>query len=187
MRFISRGVALSAAALLAACAAHPLTRVPGAGTGFELAGRMSVRAEARVFSSALRWKQDAGGDEIWLNTPLGQTVAHLQDGRDGATLTTAEHRQYRAQSIESLTHTALGWRFPLAGLRHWVLGQPVPGIAQSAPVRDAAGRLAAFTQADWRVSYDYADAAATRPSRLDLSGPDAQIRLVIDRLDVVQP
>jgi outer membrane lipoprotein LolB len=187
MRFLSRGMLLSAVALLAACAADPFTRLPAGGAGFELAGRMSVRAQARVFSSALRWTQNAAGDEIWLNTPLGQTVAHLQDGRDGATLTTAEHKQYRAQSIESLTHSALGWRFPLAGLRHWVLGQPAPGLAQAAPLRDASGRIAAFTQADWRVAFEYADAAATRPSRLDLAGPDAQIRLVIDRLEVAQP
>ncbi len=175
------------AALLGACAGNPLAPVPASTIGFELAGRMSVRYQERAFSSALRWKQSAAGDEIWLNTPLGQTLAYLQDGRDGATLTTAEQKQYRAQSIESLTQSAFGWRFPLAGLRYWALGQVAPGVASSALVRDAGNRLTRFTQADWQLVFEYADSAATRPSRLDLTGSDAQIRLVIDSLDMAQP
>lgn len=174
-------------ALLAGCAADPLAPVPLNSTGFELAGRMSARSQERVFSSALRWKQGAGGDEIWLNTPLGQTLAYLQDGGSGATLTTAEQKIYRAQSIESLTQSAFGWRFPLAGLRYWVFGRPAPGVASGTPERDAQNRVTRFVQADWQVALEYADAAATRPSRLDIAGGDAQIRLVIDSLEAVRP
>lgn len=187
MRSLFRGCALLMAALLAACAGNPLAPVPANTAGFELGGRMSVRYRERAFSSALRWKQDAAGDEVWLNTPLGQTLAHLQDNREGATLTTAEQKQYRAQSIESLTQSAFGWRFPLAGLRYWVLGQTAPGVAHAALARDEADRLIRFVQADWQVSLEYADAAARRPSRLDIDGSDARIRLVIDTLEMLQP
>ncbi len=187
MRSMFRGCALSVAALLGACAGNPLAPVPANTVGFELAGRMSVRYQERAFSSALRWKQNAAGDEIWLNTPLGQTLAYLQDSRDGATLTTAEQKQYRAQSIESLTQSAFGWRFPLAGLRYWVLGQTAPGVAHASLARDDANRITHFVQADWRVAFEYAEPAASRPSRLDITGSDAQIRLVIDSLDMVRP
>ena len=174
-------------AMLAACAGNPLAPVPVNTVGFELAGRMSARSQQRVFSSALRWKQSAGSDEVWLNTPLGQTLAYLQDGRDGATLTTAEQKQYHAQSIESLTQSALGWRFPLAGLRYWVFGQVAPGVAAAGELRDEQNRLTRFTQADWQLAFDYADAAATRPSRVDITGSDVQIRFVIDSLVREQP
>jgi outer membrane lipoprotein LolB len=179
--------ALLFAALLAACAGNPLAPVPLNSAGFDLGGRMAVRYQDRSFSSALRWKQNADGDEIWLNTPLGQTLAHLQDNRAGATLTTAEQKQYHAQTIESLTQSAFGWRFPLAGLRYWVLGQTAPGVDVTAAERDGAQRLTRFAQAGWQVAFEYADAAARRPSRLELTGSDAHIRLVVDSLEMAQP
>jgi outer membrane lipoprotein LolB len=187
MRSMFRCCALVIAALLAACAGNPLAPVPFNTAGFDLAGRMAVRTQDRAFSSALRWKQNADGDEVWLNTPLGQTLAYLQDNRAGATLTTAEQKQYHAQTIESLTQSALGWRFPLAGLRYWVLGQTAPGVAHAELARDGANRISRFVQADWQVALEYADAAALRPSRLELAGGDAHIRLVIDSLELAQP
>ena len=187
MPSISRCCVLLFAALLAGCAANPLSPVPHNDAAFDLSGRIAVRYQERAFSSALRWKQNAAGDELWLNTPLGQTVAHLEDGRDGAVLTTAEQKQYRAQSIEALTQSAFGWRFPLAGLRYWVLGQAAPGIGTSGVGRDTANRLIALTQADWQVAIEYADAAAGRPSRLDINSGDARIRLVIDSLERAGP
>lgn len=187
MFLIPRCGALLFAVLLCGCAGNPLAPVPPNEAAFELAGRVAVRYQERAFSSALRWKQNAAGDELWLNTPLGQTVAYLQDGRDGATLTTADQKQYRAQSIESLTQSAFGWRFPLAGLRYWVLGQAAPGIASAGIVRDAAKRLTAVVQADWQVAIEYADAAADRPARLDINSGDAHIRFVIDSLERGKP
>jgi outer membrane lipoprotein LolB len=187
MRSMFRCCALLAALLLCACAGNPLAPVPANPVGFDLAGRMAVRYQGRAFSSALRWKQDANGDELWLNTPLGQTLAHLQDNRAGATLTAADQKQYHAQSIESLTQSALGWSFPLAGMRYWVIGQPAPGVAHTGLTRDDANRITRFVQADWQVTLEYAEPAAPRPSRIDVAGNDAQIRLVIDSLELARP
>ena len=170
--------------LLGACAGDPLAPVLESTTGFELAGRMAVRSRDSAFSSALRWKQGSGADEIWLNTPLGQTQAHLQQDRRGAILTTAEQKQHRAASIESLTHTAFGWRFPLAGLRYWVLGQVAPGVPAQVLTRDERGRIVSLRQADWDIAFEYADPEAVRPARLELAGAGAQVRLVIDRLEL---
>jgi outer membrane lipoprotein LolB len=184
MRLKFRAGVFVAIALLAACAGNPLATVPPNAVGFELAGRMSVRSRDRAFSSALRWKQNTAADEIWLNTPLGQTLAHLEDGGGGATLTTAEQKQYHAQSIESLTQSVFGWRFPLAGLRYWVLGQTAPGVTHADLQRDQAHRITQFMQADWRVAFEYAEAGAVRPSRVDVAAGDVQIRLVIDHLEL---
>ena len=177
--------AMACAALLAACATTGAL-APTAPPEFELAGRIAVRYQERAFSSAVRWKQSAGGDELWLTAPLGQTIAHLQADAHGATLTAPDQKQYRAGSIESLTRSALGWRFPVAGLRYWVLGRPAPQMTLAAADRDSAGRMTRIEQDDWRVSFAYA-AEGTRPSRIDAEGPDAQIRLVIDELTPVAP
>jgi len=175
------------AALLAGCAGNPLATVPVNVTDFALAGRMAARSQDRSFSCALRWKQSAGADEIWLNTPLGQTLAHLQDNRDGAILTTADQKIYRAGSIEALTKSAFGWRFPLAGLRYWVFGQTAPGVTYAALARDDFNRVTSFTQAEWKVVFDYADAGATGPSRIEMTSSEAHIRLVIDSLERGRP
>ena len=153
---------------------------------FELAGRVAVRSQDRAFSSALRWKHAAGSDEIWLTAPLGQTIAHLQADGNGATLTGADQKQYHAGSIESLTKSAFGWRFPVAGMRYWVLGRPAPGMVLDSVERDDAGRIARFKQDEWQVRFTYLN-AGTAPSQLEIVGSDAQIRFLIDERSAAPP
>ena len=174
------------AALLSACAGMPAPQSAQSAPAFELAGRIVVRYQDRGFSSSLRWKQAAGSDEIWLTAPLGQTIAYLQADANGATLTGADQRQYRAVSIENLTRSAFGWRFPVAGMRYWVLGRPADGMVLAAVERDDAARIVRFKQDDWDVSFNYLDAAIA-PSRLEIIGSDAQIRFVIDARTPAQP
>jgi outer membrane lipoprotein LolB len=181
---VFRCCAVLCAALLTACAT---TATLAPAPAFELAGRIVVRYQDRGFSSALRWTQHSGGDEIWLTAPLGQTLAYLQADASGATLTAADQRQYRAGSIESLTKSAFGWRLPVAGMRYWVLGQPAPGMTLAAVERDDANRITRFRQDDWQVAFNYAAPGAPRPSRLAVAGADAEIRLVIDGLTTAQP
>lgn len=184
MNFLWRMGAALVCAWLAACATTPAVAPAPA---FELAGRIVVRYQERAFTSALRWKQGAGGDEIWLTAPLGQTIAYLQADAAGATLTGADQRQYRAGSIESLTKSALGWRLPVAGLRHWVLGRPAPGMTLGLLERDDANRVTRLQQGDWQIAFNYAGPGALHPSRVEVAGSDAEIRLVIDGLTAAQP
>ena len=173
-------------ALLAACAGmappQPVQNAPA----FELAGRIAVRYQGRGFSSSLRWKQAAGRDEIWLTAPLGQTIAYLEADADGATFTGADQRQYRAGSIENLTNSAFGWRFPVAGMRYWVLGQPATGMAVASVERDEAGRIVRIKQDEWEVTLVYVDAGKA-PSRLEMINGDVAIRFVIDDRTRAQP
>lgn len=168
------------ALLLAACAGVPTSPPPQKSMQpFELAGRIVVRHQDRGFSSSLRWKQAAGSDEIWLTAPLGQTIAYLQADASGASFTGADQKQYRASSIESLTNRAFGWRFPVAGLRHWVLGQPAADMTLDGVERDATGRILRMKQDAWQVRFTYVNAAAM-PSRLEMASADVEIRFAID-------
>ena len=181
MNVLFRLCVLLCAAFLAACASvapPPVERGPA----FELAGRLAVRYQERGFSSALRWKQTAGRDELWLTTPLGQTVGYLEADANGATLTAQDQRQYRAGSIESLTKSAFGWRFPVDGLRYWIFGEAPPGTPPGAIERDGARRIARVKDGDWQVAFNYPSDDAKRPSRLEIAGNDAEIRVVIDKL-----
>jgi outer membrane lipoprotein LolB len=176
------------ALLLAACAGTGPVAPPAApASAFELQGRVAARYQERVFSSALRWKQSSGSDEIWLTAPLGQTIAYLRADADGASLTSADQKQYRAGSIESLVRSALGWRFPVTGMRYWVLGQTAPNMTLSEVERDSAGRLIRFRQDDLKITFNYAEPEPTRLSRVEITGDAIELRLVIDSLTTAQP
>jgi outer membrane lipoprotein LolB len=187
MKRVFRRCTFLAVTLLAACAEIAPQPDQFPVPPFELSGRILVNDEEHRFSGQVRWERANGTDDIWLGAPLGQTVAHLHADRGGATLTAADQRSYSAGSIEALTQRALGWRFPAAALRHWVLGEPSPGLPVSEVERDGSQRFVAFTQPPWRVTLAYREDAASQPSRVDVAGNGATMRLVIDAISLNKP
>lgn len=166
-------------AALAACAT--LASAPEA-PPFDLLGRVFVGYDGPAYSSNLRWQHDTEHDEIWLMTPLGQTLAHIVSSGYNATLTAADQKQYHATSIESLTRSALGWELPVTPLRYWVRGEVAPGSAPAAVQRAPDGRLATLSQDGWQITFTHDDSSGERrPRRLELTNGSQQIRLVIDR------
>lgn len=177
-----RAFAAAVLVLFAGCAAFdPAPQLPPAAS-FDMVGRVLVSGEGRAFSSNLRWRHDALSDELWLMSPVGQTLAHIAADGTGATLTTPDQQEYRALSAESLTRRALGWPLPLGGLRYWIQAAPAPGSNAATVTRDAAGRLSLLEQDGWSVRYAYPDppAPTALPRRLDMTRGEQQIRLVID-------
>jgi outer membrane lipoprotein LolB len=175
---------LAAGAVLTACAAllppgEPAQRA----AAFDLIGRVAVTYDGRSFSSNVRWQHSPRSDEIWLLTPMGQTLAYIVGDAAGATLIGADQRQYRAADVESLTRRALGWELPLARLTWWVQGEPVPGAELQGAERDERGRLTALAQEGWRIALAHFPGAEHdgRPRRLELATRVQEIRLVIDR------
>ena len=165
----TRAVALACVLLAAACTTVPFeSGVPVAPpTPFDFSGRVLVSFDGRAFSSALRWQHVSGRDEIWLLSPAGQAL---------------DQRQYRAESVESLTRRALGWELPVANLKYWVRGDIAPGSAPGAVVRGDDQRIARLEQGGWRVALTYyaAQEYDGLPRRLELAGASHEIRLVID-------
>ncbi len=182
MRLARALAAGAAAALLAACAAlMPVERLPAAAP-FDIIGRVLASNDGRAFSSGVRWRHETGGDEIWLLSPVGQTLAHIAADEGGATLTAADQQTYRAASVETITREALGWPLPLDRLQYWITGDAVPGIAVTKIERDARGRVITLEQSNWRIRFAYSETGGSkeRPRRLDMAQDGQQIRLVID-------
>ena len=149
---------------------------------FEFSGRIGVKYDNSSFSGNLRWRHAADGDEIWLYSPLGQTVANLRRDDAGAELITSEKKRYAAADAEQLTREVLGWNLPLAGLQYWVVGRVAPHFPPLAVERDAAQRLSQLQQNAWRIVFArYAPAEqGGLPEKLTLQYRDIEIRLVID-------
>lgn len=187
------GTAALVAALLSGCAELPVppdalsspSRIASAEAvkSFQLSGRIAVKHDDQGFSGTLRWTHDARHDEVFLLSPLGQGVARIERTANGVTLTTSDDKRHRADNVEALTLEVLGWRLPLGGLEHWVLGLAAP---ESAAHRDfdSEGQPSRLTQDGWRVDYQGYQPVqgATLPSKLEIAyGNDLEVRLVIDR------
>lgn len=181
MRRAATLFALVAAAGLGACA---ITAPPPAASDrpFDLIGRVAVNFEGRAFSSNVRWQHGAGREEVWLLTPLGQTVGHIVSDSSGATLTAADQKQYRASGVEALTRQALGWELPLSRLTWWVRGEPVPDSVPASVERDERSRLTLLEQDGWRIAFiNYPPLEhGGLPRRLDLKSGAQEIRFLID-------
>jgi outer membrane lipoprotein LolB len=169
--------------VLSGCAAlTPSDRPAQRAAAFDLVGRVAATFDGRNFSSGLRWQHAVERDEVWLMTPTGQALAHIQADDEGATLTGADRQTYRAADVEAITRRALGWELPLTRLAWWVRGETVPGSQPAEPVRDQQGRLVRFTQDGWSITLAHPPAGEGRgmPQRLELVRAGHQIRLVID-------
>jgi outer membrane lipoprotein LolB len=174
-------LALVACVVLGACASLAPDRPAQRAPAFDLVGRVAVNYDGRAFSSGVRWQHLEARDEIWLLTPVGQAVAHIEADPSGATLTGADRKQFQAADVESLTRRGLGWELPVTRLAWWVRGEIVPGGSIGEVTRDQQGRLVRFTQDGWRVVLTYpAEGSNGLPRRLEMTSDGHQIRLIID-------
>jgi outer membrane lipoprotein LolB len=167
------------AVFVAACASLPLEREAPAGRdAFELAGRVAVRYGNAGASGRIVWRHSQTTDELLITSPIGQGIASITRRDDEVRLVTAEQKEYEAQDVESLTEKVLGWRLPLAGLQNWVQGRTDPQ-RRAEVERDARSRITELRQDDWRVQYQ--EYEGMRPSKLLITHPGVEIRLVVDQ------
>jgi outer membrane lipoprotein LolB len=167
---------------LAGCAiaptAPPSTVATLPDAAFELAGRLSARRGNDGAAAGFRWTHRPSRDELMLSTPLGAALARLEGDANEVRLALADGRTETASDWQALTARVLGAPVPVRGLAWWVRASPHPFTSHTAE-RDAQSRLSVLRQDGWEIVYDYA-ADASRPSRLRLSYPDTEVRLVLD-------
>lgn len=161
--------------------------IPGAEnrvlSDFNLQGRVSFHNQHQRGSGNIHWQHTPDDDEISLFSPLGQTLAVINNSAEGAYLTTSEKKDYQASDVEGLTEEVLGWRLPLSGLQYWILGEHAPATASIKDL-DHNGQVVAIRQDGWHITYaayfstDHSH--AMRPRIVELSYKDLRIRLVVD-------
>lgn len=176
---------------LGGCATAPVSRdspavieVPAAApvlSRFSLTGRVAVRYEEQGFSANLRWQHAPHSDDLLIQSPLGQGLAQITRDTGGVTLQTSDRRRLQAADAEELTQQALGWRLPLKGLGFWAVGAPAPGEVTNLQ-HDAQGRLLSFDQDGWHIAYAQYQSVDgyTLPTRVELTRPNLEIKLIVD-------
>ena len=160
-------------ALFSGCATTPPLST-SKDTLFDVSGRIGVRHGNQGFSGSMRWIHKTAGDELWLLSPIGQTVAHITRNSQGAVLSTSDRKEYRAADVGGLTEKVLGWHLPLSGLDSWIMGKPFPESPSGAiPGEDE------FVQNGWDIRYEKRFENG-HPKVMVLERPGLRIKLIVN-------
>lgn len=148
---------------------------------FNLSGRISFKQGKEAVFGNLRWHHANPEHQITLLSPVGTTVASLVGDGTGFTLTTSDQREFHSTDADALVLQVLGWRIPVNGMQHWVLGRAVPERPASF-MRDQNQRLSHLEQDDWNIDYsDYRRLSSVYlPGRIVMKRDDIEIRLFVD-------
>jgi outer membrane lipoprotein LolB len=192
-RSMARGVLLAAIAWLGACATVPPTPVEESGAwatrqqalaGVErwvVQGRVGIETKTDGGTATLTWAQDGESYSMRIMAPLGQGTFELRGNEAGVSLRTPENRRISAQDPETLMQQSLGWSLPVAGMRYWVRGLPVPGHAIGQMRLDEAGRLLDLQQDGWRISLQRYRTVGPHelPDKIFMESEPLKMRIVI--------
>jgi outer membrane lipoprotein LolB len=182
--------ALAASLLAAACVLNPpaLPVAPVARravVSFLLAGRLSATDGEHSATGRLEWRHRPDTDRWTVSSPLGQIVARIEDGPDGAELTLASgERHYAPQAADLMSGLLPGIvsvRLPPARLAVWI--QAAPPADAEVRTLDAHGRPARVIDQGWSIDYlAYRDdTPGALPRLLDIFRGDFRLRLTIDQ------
>lgn len=124
-----------------------------------------------------------------LASPLGNTLARIESGADGATLKAPQAdgtlATWRGPSADALAESVLGYGLPVSGLSDWITGRPTPG--RPSRVLPEAGPAQRIEQDGWIIVIDERFEESGAPRRLSLEriadapmSTSLQVRLVLD-------
>lgn len=175
--------------LLGACASQPpapaaakVVEPPAVAllSRFEIDGRLQVRDGDKTAAVGVEWMHAEEGDEWLFSGPLGQGLARIQSGPEGARMTLADGRRIEAPSAAELAERLFEVHAPFAQLPRWVTAR-LPGGAEVREL-DAIGRPLRVVDQGWIIEYlEYAgDALADLPRKIDIHRGETRLRLIID-------
>jgi outer membrane lipoprotein LolB len=183
------GGAVLMAVVLAACKTMAPVPVPPPGA-LSYSGKFALHVTGadRQQSMSGRFALTVVRGEVTLDlsTPLGTTLARIQNGPGGAVVTLPDHGGLRTEQgadANELSQRVLGWAMPVSGIGDWIEGRP----AQGRPYRWGTGEGGAslLQQDGWTIRIDSRDTDG-KVRRLDLDrdavgeAPAVSLRVVLD-------
>ena len=191
---MNRAASAVAAALLCSLAAGCSTLEMKAGDTDKWAARRApllaierFTLQARVSSGGifgvkgtLNWRQDGGDSDLRVAGPFGVGATSITRRGETVTIKSAKG-EFTTDDVEGDLQKRLGWSFPVAHLRYWVLGAPAPGSRAEYEL-DKAGRITALGQDGWELVYEeYMKSGKVElPRKFTVSNTRVKIKVVVD-------
>ncbi|HET6592564.1 MAG TPA: lipoprotein insertase outer membrane protein LolB [Xanthomonadales bacterium] len=153
--------------------------------GWMLEGRLAVSDDRDGGSGYLNWRQESGASRMDFHGALGRGAWRLETGRDGAELEFADGRVFRADSIDALLRSQVGWQVPVDKLSWWIRGLAAPGKVERSAL-DEAGRLSRLEQFGWSIEYGrYGPVGAeSMPVKMTARQADRTVKLAVRKWDL---
>ena len=155
---------------------------------WELSGRIAVASESGEGNGQanLRWSQAESRATIWLTGPFGAGSTEMVWTPGQVTVSTAgEERSMEytgPRAAERFMQDQVGWGFPVASARYWVLGLIDPA-APGQEFFDAAGGITGLRQHGWDLSFErFVEVdGLTLPTRMTMQNPRVRLKVVVSR------
>jgi len=152
---------------------------------WDIRGRVSIQTRDDGGPADLFWQQTGNENfDIKLVAPFGGGTLRLQGQPVGVLLTTSDGEQMMATSADDLVEQMHGWRFPVSGLRYWLLGMPAPSSEAKLISWNDQGLLYVMHQDGWRIEMRKYKTVGdlTLPEKLFISRLDEEevdVRLIV--------
>ena len=152
---------------------------------WSMRGRIAVKQPEGSGQGKILWEQAGETADIGLAGPLGAGAINIHWVPDELTMVGADldvqHRYTGGDAAEQFLAEQLGWQFPAASIRYWLLGIPNPGYQFEQEFGEA-GELLSISQLGWRVQYQrFARVDAhLLPSKLQIQNTEVRLRLIVD-------
>ena len=152
---------------------------------WQLMGRLGLQVPGQSGSMSIEWLQNQQDFTVYLDGPLGQSLAKIEQS-DSGIVVEAEGKRYQGATPEALLYNITGWLLPVSYLRFWVQGMPVPGGTQIGMQLDNQGRIIQLSQAGWTIEYlEYQNnPPVALPGRIRVKKDKIQMTLVARRWQV---
>lgn len=152
---------------------------------WQINGKIAVITAQDSGSATVNWRERQGNYTISMYGPLGANSITMSGGPGHVTLKTNDGKTITAGSAEELLAKQWGWRLPLASLKYWIRGLPVPG-SPAQTTFDSAHRLASLSQQGFTVRYQgYTTAGALDlPQHLSITSSALKTKLVIYKWNI---
>ncbi|MEM1438987.1 MAG: lipoprotein insertase outer membrane protein LolB [Pseudomonadota bacterium] len=179
-------------ALLAGCATKGVQELPeitdwpmrqdvlGALEQWELVGRIGIRTPEDSSSGSLSWRQRGVDFRAEIDGPLGIGGVQMVGDPRRVTLSGSKIDTVTVPDPERELWRQTGLRVPVAGLRYWLLGVPLPGEPADI-VFGEDGLPLSIAQSGWRIDYtEYRRWSLNAlPRRIKAESDDTRLTIVV--------
>jgi len=154
-------------------------------------GRIAVKRAAGSGQGKITWQQSGEDTDISLAGPLGSGAINIHWVPDEVVVSGADldvqHRYTGSDAAEQFLAEQLGWPFPAASIRYWLLGMPNPDLAYTQDF-GADGALLRVQQSGWQVNYERFAVVNgyVLPAKLQVESDAVRLRVIVDKWFLIE-
>ncbi len=107
------------------------------------------------FKTRVDWQQQSENYQIKLRDFIGRTIAIIDGSPSGVVAKTSNGQRYQGDDAEALINELFAINIPVAGMRYWLQGVPMPNETIDQLALDDNGLAKTLSQQDWKISYPH--------------------------------